>query len=57
MIDKRLRQARAAAGLSMRGLADRAGWSAMAISKYESGKTAPSSGVLIRLGKALDVPV
>lgn len=57
MIAKRLRQARAAAGLSMRELADRAGVSAMAISKYEAGKATPSSGVLIRLGQALEVPV
>jgi Zn-dependent peptidase ImmA (M78 family)/DNA-binding XRE family transcriptional regulator len=57
MIDKRLRQARAAAGLSLRSLADRAEISAMAISKYERGVATPSSGVLIRLGKALDVPV
>lgn len=57
MIDKRLRQARAAAGLSLRELADRADISAMAISKYERGVATPSSGVLIRLGKALDVPV
>lgn len=57
MIGKRLRQARTAAGLSMRGLAERAGMSAMAISKYESGKATPSSGALIRLAKALEVPV
>lgn len=29
----------------------------MAISKYERGEATPSSGVLIRLGKSLDVPV
>jgi len=57
MIDKRLRQARAAAGLSLRELADRAQISAMAISKYERGLATPSSGVLLRLGKALEVPV
>ncbi len=57
MIDKRLRQARAAAGYSLRDLADKAEISAMAISKYERGLATPSSGVLIRLGKALEVPV
>ena len=57
MIDKRLRQARAAAGLSLREVADRAGVSAMAISKYERRLATPSSGVLIRLGSALHVPV
>ena len=57
MIDKRLRQARAAAGLSLRELADRAEISAMAISKYERGVATPSSAVLIRLGKALEIPV
>lgn len=57
MIGKRLSQARTAAGLSMRALAGRADLSAMAISKYEAGKATPSSGVLLRLGKALGVPV
>jgi Zn-dependent peptidase ImmA (M78 family)/transcriptional regulator with XRE-family HTH domain len=41
----------------MRELAAQAGISAMAISKYESEKATPSSGVLIELGKALNVPV
>lgn len=55
MIGERIKQARKAAGLSLRVLADRAGVSAMAISKYEGGKSTPSSRVLLDLSKALGV--
>lgn len=57
MIGERIKQARKASGLSLRALAERAGISAMAISKYETGKSTPSSGVLLSLGKALGVRV
>ena len=55
MIGERIQQARKASGLSMRDLAEKAGISAMAISKYESNKNTPSSGVLLALSKALGV--
>ena len=55
MIGERIKQARAAAGLSLRDLAERAGISAMAISKYERDENTPSSGVLLALAKALHV--
>jgi transcriptional regulator with XRE-family HTH domain len=57
MFGQRLRLARKRAGLSLRELADRIGndVSAQAISKYESGKMLPSSGVLVALAKALNV--
>lgn len=55
MIGERIKQARVAAGLSLRALADRAGVTAMAISKYETGKSTPSSGVLLALAKTLGV--
>lgn len=57
MFGERLRLARKRAGLSLRDLADRLNGevSAQALSKYESNKMFPSSGVLIALGKALDV--
>ena len=55
MIGERIKQARKAAGLSLRTLADHAGVSAMAISKYETGKSTPSSRVLLSLAKALGV--
>jgi Zn-dependent peptidase ImmA (M78 family)/DNA-binding XRE family transcriptional regulator len=55
MIGERIKQARKAAGLSLRALADRAEITAMAISKYETGKSTPSSKVLLSLAKALDV--
>lgn len=55
MIGERIKQARKAAGLSLRALADRAGVTAMAISKYEAGKSTPSSRVLLGLSKALGV--
>lgn len=52
---ERLKQARVAAGLSQRALAEQANLSAMAISKYENGQMSPSSDVLLRLAKALGV--
>lgn len=55
MISERLKQARKASGLSLRALAERAHITAMAISKYETGKSTPSSGVLLNLAKALGV--
>lgn len=55
MIGERIKQARKAAGLSLRALAERAQVTAMAISKYETGKSTPSSGVLLNLAKALGV--
>lgn len=57
MIGNRIKQARTAAGFSLRELAEKAGITAMAISKYETGKSTPSSGVLLSLSKALNVPV
>lgn len=55
MIGERIKQARKAAGLSLRALADRTEITAMAISKYEGGKSTPSSRVLLDLSKALGV--
>lgn len=57
MIGDRIQQARKSAGLSMRALADKAGISAMAISKYENDQITPSSGVLLSLADALGVRV
>ncbi|MHB8995210.1 MAG: helix-turn-helix domain-containing protein [Armatimonadota bacterium] len=54
---ERIKQARIAAGLSLRELAERIGLSAMAISKYEHGQMSPGSDVLIRLGNAVGVKV
>lgn len=57
-IGERLKQARLAAGLSQRALAEAAEpLSAMAISKYENDKAVPSSDVLLRLAKALKIKV
>jgi len=55
IIGERLRVARRTAGLSQRGLAEAAGVSAMAISKYERGLDVPGSAVLLRLAEALAV--
>jgi Zn-dependent peptidase ImmA (M78 family)/DNA-binding XRE family transcriptional regulator len=55
MLGERLKQARMVSGMSTRALAERAGISAQAISKYERNMDTPSSGVLIRLSKALNV--
>jgi len=57
MIGERLKIARQATGLSLRALAKEVGVSATAVSKYERGLDVPSSGVLLRLAKALDVKV
>ncbi|MGB3943430.1 MAG: XRE family transcriptional regulator [Methanothrix sp.] len=56
-IGERIKQARRIRGMSQRVLAERAGVSAQAISKYERDINAPSSGVLLRLSKALGVGV
>lgn len=57
MFAERLKLARRRAGLSLRELSDRLQnqVSAQAIGKYEAGQMFPSSGVLVALGKALDV--
>ena len=56
-IGERLKAARHAAAMSQRALAETAGVSATAISKYERGLDIPSSQVLIRLAQALGVQV
>ena len=57
MLGNRIKQARIAAGLSLRELAARMEnyVSAQVIHKYELGKSMPGSDVLIRLSKALGV--
>ncbi len=59
MIGRRLKVARAAAGLSLRGLEAWIGGrvTAQAISKYERDDSMPGSGVLIALADALGVSV
>ena len=59
MIGQRLRLARTGAGLSLRELEARLGnrVTAQALSKYEQDRMMPSSGVLLALATALDVPV
>ena len=59
MIGRRLRSARAAAGLSLRALATEMEHkvSAQAIGKYERDQDMPRSGVLMALSKALEVEV
>ena len=55
MIGDRLKRARAAASLSMQALGTQVGVSANMIKKYEHNASMPSSGVLIKLAKALGV--
>ena len=57
MFGDRLKQARLAAGLSLRGLADKTDnyVSAQVIHKYELNKVTPGSDVLIKLSQALGV--
>jgi Zn-dependent peptidase ImmA (M78 family)/transcriptional regulator with XRE-family HTH domain len=54
-VGERLKMARAMAGLALREVAQKAGVSHMAISKYERGLDVPSSSVLLRLAEALGV--
>lgn len=56
-IGSRIQQARRMRGLSLRDLGAEAQLSAQAISKYERGLDIPGSGSLLRLSKALEVPV
>lgn len=53
----RLKQARKASGLSLRALAEMVGLSGPAIQKYEKGTVFPSSDILIKLARAIEVPV
>ena len=53
----RLKQARKAAGLSLRALADIVNLSHAAIKKYEDAAVRPSSEMLTSLAKAVKVPV
>lgn len=55
MFNIRLHRARKAAGLSYRALAQLVGLSQTAIKKYEDGIMMPSSDVLIRLSRALNI--
>jgi len=57
VIGERIRAARKAAGLNQRQLAQRIGLSAMAVSKYESGKLVPGSAVLLQIAEAVNLPV
>ena len=54
-LGRRLYQARSAAGLSLRALAQCVGLSHMAIKKYEDGSLYPSSDILLKLSQALGV--
>ncbi|MCW2488036.1 ImmA/IrrE family metallo-endopeptidase [Candidatus Symbiopectobacterium sp. NZEC127] len=55
MFGERLKRARAAAGLSMKALSLQAGVSATMIKKYEHNESMPSSGVLVKMSRALGV--
>ena len=56
-LGKRLARARKASGLGLRKLGELVGLSHMAISKYEKGASTPSSDILLKLAKALEVSV
>ena len=56
-IGPRLREARRRKGLSLSGLAERAGLTKGFLSQVERDLTSPSVGSLLRLCRALDLPV
>ncbi len=53
----RLKELRAARGMSMRSLAAKSGLSANAVSMIERGKTSPSVSTLYKLADALGIPI
>lgn len=53
----RLRELREERGISMRGLAQKSGLSANALSMIERGKTSPSVSTLYKLADAMDLPI
>jgi Zn-dependent peptidase ImmA (M78 family)/DNA-binding XRE family transcriptional regulator len=55
MFNQRLQRARKAVGLSLRDLGEAVGLSHAAIKKYEDGTALPTSEVLIKLARALNV--
>lgn len=55
LIGERIRSARVRRRLSQREVAREVGVSAMAISKYETGRMTPPSGVLVKLARATGV--
>ncbi|HEY2738899.1 MAG TPA: XRE family transcriptional regulator [Thermoanaerobaculia bacterium] len=56
-IGARIQQARKIRGFSLRDVGEQANLSAQAISKYERGLDIPGSASLLRLSRALDLPV
>lgn len=56
MLGERIRQARLAAGLTLRDLANKVGVSATAIDKYEHEADRPRQSVLLAIGRALSIP-
>lgn len=57
MLGNRIQRARKALGLSLRDLAAQVALSHAAVKKYEDNEVTPSSDILIRLAKALNVKV
>jgi Zn-dependent peptidase ImmA (M78 family)/DNA-binding XRE family transcriptional regulator len=55
MIGERINRARSAAGLSLKALGEIVGVSNNMIKKYEHGNSIPTSGMLIKISKALGV--
>lgn len=57
MLGNRIQRARKALGLSQRELADKMSLNEKTLRKYEHNEMTPSSDVLLRLAKALQVKV
>ena len=56
-LGERIRAARQAAGLSQEKLAEQLGLTRQAVTKWETGQSAPSTENLLRLAEVLGVPV
>lgn len=57
MIGERIKQARKAAGLSLRDVSKKIGLSHTAVNKFERGEISPNSSLLMQLAEAFDVTV
>jgi len=56
-LGNRIKRARKARGLTLKGVEAAAGISATHVSEIERGKTSPTTGALMRIANALSVPV
>lgn len=57
VIGRRIAEARAAAGLTQENLAEATGIDRRSLQRYEVGETDPTVGRVLRISRAVDVPL